>query len=152
MGNAYKQVLITSDRGRAFLRPGEDLRRIGERFHGGSVIISARPLMDLFADSGYPKSLTFPRAKNRTNNEGRTRILSGHSRDTTLVSTRRPSCKCNATGGGEEFSKGCKLQTLKVWVDFSRLAYCNVVPYFRLISVLCEDRCVRSPPNNLIAD
>ena len=55
-------------------------------------------------------------------------------------------------GGGEEFSKGCKLQTLKVWVDFSRLAYCNVVPYFRLMSVLCDDRCVRSPPNNVIAD
>lgn len=117
-GNAYEQVLITSDRGRAFLRPGEDLRRIGERFPGGSVIISARPLVDLFADSRQPRSLTFPRAKKRSNNEGRTRILSGYPRDTTLVSTRRPSCKCNATGGGGGISKGSKLQILKVWVDF----------------------------------
>ena len=67
----------------------------------GGLSLSVLDPLWIFLPTRVTQDLLLSRGqKNRTNNEGRTRILSGHPRDTTLVSTRRPSCKCNATGGG----------------------------------------------------
>lgn len=73
-------IIVAADR--AFFRPQEDLRRVGERFTGDlALIISARPPYRPLAGLGCSKPQIFSRAKKCSypgpNNEGCPRAARG---------------------------------------------------------------------------